>query len=759
MSVMFANSRTTQTNAGHLVEFKAGRSILQPGSTPEKRKVVADKTKGLVFIKQSNDQLMHFCWENRETGQVPDDLIIFPGDTEFIRVKECTDGRVYMLKFKSSDERRLFWMQEGETDKDDEYCKKVNEILNNPPAPRQSGRAGGERNISLGGALAAFNSSENELSALSNLDQSQLMQLLSLMNNGAGSTSDGANFLPQLPLISDGAQQATEGSASTRVATPSNTPANGTVSGSGGQGNAVQLSQLKDIIASIGNPARAKNRTFSSCLFILSQIQPFFLSIHYCQTRVELSDVLNNDNVGETVKNNGDQLMPHLPKQDPIYTPQQELEQTVRTPQFRQAVDVFGHAFQTGQLAPVLSQFGMPPEVTTAAQSGDLVNFAQKLTEAETQKKTGESAGSSDAPCPQSQPSSSEVDAHIAREAEEEETNESSLVKEPEPKRGFSFSAMAWCCSYFFTVVGHITVWYTVIQLLLKVYRCVYPYFFAKPLYLLSVAGAKWAVITGSTDGIGRAYAFEFARRGFNILLISRNQSRLDEVKEGIEKESKVEVRTIQFDFSCADLEEYQKRIISQLTAMEVGVLVNNVGVAFEYPDVLHMVEGGLKKHVETNIVNTLPTTLLCAAVLPQMVERNSGIIINVASGASFHKMSMWSTYSAAKKYVSWFTGILQKEYARTHIFIQLVCPLLVATKMAKARNTSFFIPSAEDYVKSAVNTIGIQKNTNGFFSHQIQGEAICDLPEPIASYILDNRSFMVHKRAINKKLRDAKSE
>uniref|UniRef100_A0A0N5A8Z5 Pru domain-containing protein n=1 Tax=Syphacia muris TaxID=451379 RepID=A0A0N5A8Z5_9BILA len=72
MSVMFANARTTQVSAGHLVEFKAGRSILQPGSTPEKRKVVAEKAKGLVFIKQSNDQLMHFCWKNRETGQIPD---------------------------------------------------------------------------------------------------------------------------------------------------------------------------------------------------------------------------------------------------------------------------------------------------------------------------------------------------------------------------------------------------------------------------------------------------------------------------------------------------------------------------------------------------------------------------------------------------------------------------------------------------------------------------------------------------------------
>ncbi|VDO38672.1 unnamed protein product [Brugia timori] len=122
---MFANSRSSQMNNGYLVEFKAGRSNLQAGSTVDRRKVVADKTKGLVFIKQSSDQLMHFCWKNRETGAIVDDLIIFPGDTEFLRVKECTDGRVYMLKFKSTDEKRLFWMQDGKADKDDENCKKV----------------------------------------------------------------------------------------------------------------------------------------------------------------------------------------------------------------------------------------------------------------------------------------------------------------------------------------------------------------------------------------------------------------------------------------------------------------------------------------------------------------------------------------------------------------------------------------------------------------------------------------------------------
>jgi len=71
------------------------------------------------------------------------DLIIFPEDCEYKRVSQCTTGRVYVLKFKSSNRLFFFWMQEPKTEKDDDFCKKVNEVLNNPPTPGSSRSGGG----------------------------------------------------------------------------------------------------------------------------------------------------------------------------------------------------------------------------------------------------------------------------------------------------------------------------------------------------------------------------------------------------------------------------------------------------------------------------------------------------------------------------------------------------------------------------------------------------------------------------------------
>lgn len=170
-AALFGNA-ASRSQSKNLIEFKAGKMKM------EGKMVHPDKRKGLLYVYQSDDSLMHFCWKERTavaveevrrgsgdgpdgpgtkfTGQSPDgnyaspfragfffqDLIIFPDDCEFKRVEQCTTGRVYVLKFKSTSRKLFYWLQEPKTDKDEENCKKINEILNNPPTAGSS-RSGG----------------------------------------------------------------------------------------------------------------------------------------------------------------------------------------------------------------------------------------------------------------------------------------------------------------------------------------------------------------------------------------------------------------------------------------------------------------------------------------------------------------------------------------------------------------------------------------------------------------------------------------
>ncbi|EPB76067.1 adhesion regulating molecule region [Ancylostoma ceylanicum] len=291
---------------------------------------------------------MHFCWKNRETGAIVDDLIIFPGDTEFKEVKGCPDGKVYMLKFKTSDERRLFWIQDGNADADKDLCQKVNDALNKPPTTRASAR-GGSSERTTGGLstanLAGLGGSE-ELGALGGLDQQQLMQLLQFMNQ----TLLGGLRAP------------------------------GTTGADSSQGNSER------------------------------------------QVAVELGDIVAGGQVVETAKNNADRLLSHMPAEDKSSSDTKKaLEDTVRSPHYRQAANTFGHALSTGQMAPVLERFGISEGAAQAAATGNLLEFAKKLTEAERGLEAAQAGAESTA--------GASTEAAAGGESEE-------VVKEPKPKRG-----------------------------------------------------------------------------------------------------------------------------------------------------------------------------------------------------------------------------------------------------------------------------------------------------------------------------------
>ncbi|XP_029000468.1 very-long-chain 3-oxoacyl-CoA reductase-B [Betta splendens] len=229
----------------------------------------------------------------------------------------------------------------------------------------------------------------------------------------------------------------------------------------------------------------------------------------------------------------------------------------------------------------------------------------------------------------------------------------------------------------------------------------------------------KWAVVTGATDGIGKAYAEQLARRGFAIVLISRSQEKLDEVSKEIASKCGVETKTISADFSSVDI---YSRIEAGLAGLEVGVLVNNVGTSYTYPEFflnIPNLEQFIDSMVNINITSVCQMTRL---VLPRMVERKKGAILNISSASGMYPVPLLTVYSATKAFVDFFSQGLQTEYRSKGIIIQSVLPFFVTTKLSKIRRPTLDVPSPERYVAAELSTVGLQTQTNGYLPHAVMG-------------------------------------
>ncbi|KAF7346182.1 Adhesion regulating molecule [Mycena sanguinolenta] len=99
-----------------LLAFKAGRAFRRENSNI----VEPSPVKGAIILTAGEDGLFHFTWKNRTTGVVDEDLILFPSDASFVKVPQSS-GRMYVLKFSSSNQRHFFWLQDASTARDDEF--------------------------------------------------------------------------------------------------------------------------------------------------------------------------------------------------------------------------------------------------------------------------------------------------------------------------------------------------------------------------------------------------------------------------------------------------------------------------------------------------------------------------------------------------------------------------------------------------------------------------------------------------------------
>ncbi|KAM0746774.1 NAD(P)-binding protein [Meredithblackwellia eburnea MCA 4105] len=220
--------------------------------------------------------------------------------------------------------------------------------------------------------------------------------------------------------------------------------------------------------------------------------------------------------------------------------------------------------------------------------------------------------------------------------------------------------------------------------------------------------GAKkgaWAVVTGATAGIGRDFALQLAGAGFNIFLASRTASKLDEIASEIRaKYPQAETRVHAIDFSSATQEDY-KKFGEELSKVEVGVLVNNVGKSYDEPTFFHeLSEKDLKDIVEINVNATLLTTSL---VLPGMISRRRGLILTVGSFAALIPSPLLAVYSGSKAFLSTWSQALGSEVKPMGVEVELLNTYFVVSKLSKIRKSSWMIPKPSTYVRSVLSHIG----------------------------------------------------
>jgi uncharacterized protein len=212
----------------------------------------------------------------------------------------------------------------------------------------------------------------------------------------------------------------------------------------------------------------------------------------------------------------------------------------------------------------------------------------------------------------------------------------------------------------------------------------------------------KTVLITGASSGIGLEFASLFAKDGYHLVLNARNETKLKEIAEQLKADYDATVTIAAKDLSLPDSAE---KLTSELLAagIEVDVLINNAGFAAygSFDETSWKVE---KDMIQVNI---MALTALTKHLLPGMIKRNYGKILNVASTAAFQPGPLMAVYYATKAYVLSFSEAINYELRKTNVSVTALCPGATATnfeKRASLESSRLFQSGVMDAQEVALN-------------------------------------------------------
>ena len=257
--------------------------------------------------------------------------------------------------------------------------------------------------------------------------------------------------------------------------------------------------------------------------------------------------------------------------------------------------------------------------------------------------------------------------------------------------------------------------------------------------------------MTGASDGIGKEYSLQLAAKGFNIVLVSRTKSKLEQLSSEIEsKHAGIKTKTLAMDFSQNQDSDYAS-LKALIAGLDVAVLVNNVGLSHDIPvPFVDTPEKELKDIITINCTGTLRVTQLVA---PGMVQRKRGLIITMASFGGILPTPLLATYSGSKAFLQQWSTALASELRPHGVHVQLVQSYLVTSAMSKIKRTTATIPSPKTFVRSALGKIGrsggaqgIANTSTPYWSHAVMHWALLTFTGTMNSVVVDqNKACLLY--------------
>lgn len=184
------------------------------------------------------------------------------------------------------------------------------------------------------------------------------------------------------------------------------------------------------------------------------------------------------------------------------------------------------------------------------------------------------------------------------------------------------------------------------------------------------MAAADTALVTGASGGIGEELARLLAADGVNVVLVARSGGKLAALAEELTRRRQVSAVALEQDLSAPDAVDRLERDLAS-RGLRIDILVNNAGFGTYGP----FVETSEAEELRLLQVNVVALTALTKRLLPGMVQRRHGRVLNVASTAAFQPGPLMAVYYASKAFVLSFSEALANETAGTGVTVTCLCP------------------------------------------------------------------------------------